>query len=463
VNATGSAIIYSTFLGGDGVDTNPAVALDSQGNAFVSTSVSSSNFPRVGTAASTLRGPSDIGVTKINSTGTAFLYSTLIGGDDIDNNGKIAVDRAGNAYVSGVTNSLNFPGLTANSINSTQRNGDGVLAVLDAAGGTITYATLIGGSGGENAEALALAPDAAAAYLAGGTSSSDFPATAGIAPPAFPGERDAFLSKLQFAPEPLPSVSSSALLFGNTGVGLIAGPRILTMMNRGSGSFRYDRIAISGVNAADFQFAGILARPCAQIRGTLAPGASCTIGISFKPRGPGHSLARLTIEARRDDQPCNFTVRLEGIGQTSPYSVCNAQPWRCPEPLSMSAGILVLKCDGHPCSVIDPIPRNCLVKWGGCPWCEGGANCPFYEMAFDGLGKAWSVKVITRLGKSVPQDVRQSGERTLLRFRPSSADFIEKAMSEYLLIFELTPSGEVGRQYKIPTALKTEVASTEVV
>ena len=112
LNATGTAILYSTYLGGPFADAGSGIAVDREGNAYVIGLTSSSSFP--GTAGSliqpTLSGNGDVFVTKLNAAGTALVYSTYLGGSGDELGRGIAVDGAGNAYVTGVTLSSNFPG-----------------------------------------------------------------------------------------------------------------------------------------------------------------------------------------------------------------------------------------------------------------------------------------------------------------------------------------------------------------
>src|SRR5206468_3186724 len=111
LNPTGSALVYSTYLGGSVSDRGSAIAVDAAGNAYVTGNTSSMDFPTTpGTAQTTIGGGGeDAFVTKLNATGSALVYSTYLGGSGFDESGGIAVDGADNAYVTGHTSSLNFP------------------------------------------------------------------------------------------------------------------------------------------------------------------------------------------------------------------------------------------------------------------------------------------------------------------------------------------------------------------
>lgn len=109
LNTTGSALVYSTYLGGAGDEQGNAVAVDTQGNAYVAGVTSSSNFPTVGPGATTLHGSRDAFVTKFGTLGGLPAGSTLLGGSDLDEARAIAVDPSGNAYIAGMTFSTDFP------------------------------------------------------------------------------------------------------------------------------------------------------------------------------------------------------------------------------------------------------------------------------------------------------------------------------------------------------------------
>src|SRR6202040_1100021 len=105
-------LLYSTYLGGSGGDVGSGIAVDSSGNAYVTGSTSSNNFPTVSPFQGATGGAGDAFVTKLNAAGAGLLYSTYLGGSSNDDGSGIALDSSGNAYVTGSTNSMNFP--TAN-------------------------------------------------------------------------------------------------------------------------------------------------------------------------------------------------------------------------------------------------------------------------------------------------------------------------------------------------------------
>ena len=110
LNATGTALVYSTYLGGSSLDQGTGIAVDPSGNAYVTGVTQSSNFPTTpGAFQTTLAGATNGFITKLNATGTALIYSTYLGGTSQDQATAIAVDSSGNAYVTGLTESSDFP------------------------------------------------------------------------------------------------------------------------------------------------------------------------------------------------------------------------------------------------------------------------------------------------------------------------------------------------------------------
>ena len=120
LNPTGSALVYSTYLGGSDTDAAFGIAVDTVGNAYVTGDTRSTNFPTTLGAFQTAVGGFDAFVTKLNPTGSALVYSTYLGGSGVDDGHGIAVDAVGNAYVTGTTTSPNFP-TTAGAFQTASR------------------------------------------------------------------------------------------------------------------------------------------------------------------------------------------------------------------------------------------------------------------------------------------------------------------------------------------------------
>ena len=199
LNASGSALIYSTFLGGSGWDQGTAIAVDGSGNAYIAGDTQSADFRVVGPAQPSFGGQTDAFVTKLSPAG-AIAYSTFLGGSGTEHAGGIAVDAAGNAYVAGGTYSTDFP-VTSSAFQRNNAGGqDAFVTKLNSTGSGIVYSTYLGGSGGTQAmseQANAVAVDSSGnAYVAGVTSSANFPATFGALRTTVNGLQDAFITKL---------------------------------------------------------------------------------------------------------------------------------------------------------------------------------------------------------------------------------------------------------------------------
>jgi hypothetical protein len=141
LNPSGSARIYSTFLGGSSADRGFSIAVDVGGNAYVTGETDSSGFPTTTGAFDRSKDGIDAFVTKVNPAGTALLYSTFLGGSNAEQAFGIAVDGAGKAYVTGQTQSSNFPTTTGAFDTTYNTNGDAFVTKLDMIG-TPTALTL---------------------------------------------------------------------------------------------------------------------------------------------------------------------------------------------------------------------------------------------------------------------------------------------------------------------------------
>jgi hypothetical protein len=188
----GSALVYSTYLGGSGTDFGFGIAVDAAGHADVTGSAESTDFPTASPLQPVLGGRQDAFVAKLTLDGSALVYSTYLGGSSHDQGVGIAVDAAGHAYVTGNTDS-NFP--TASPLQPVFGGSfDAFVAKLTPDGSALVYSTYLGGSSGDEGRGIAV--DAGgSAYITGSTYSTDFP-TANPLQPVVGGEADAFVAKL---------------------------------------------------------------------------------------------------------------------------------------------------------------------------------------------------------------------------------------------------------------------------
>ncbi len=239
-------VMYSTYLGGSAYDVGNAIAVDKDGNAYITGCTFSSNFPTEGAYDSYLSGNADVFVTKLNAAGDALVYSTYLGGYSGAEEGYgIAVDGDGNAYVTGYTDSSSFP--TVNAYQSSRKGvNDAFITKLNAAGNGLVYSTYLGDGYDDAAYAIAVDKNGYVcvtgetfnlyslynvfvarfdpaggliyrtiltgsnddsgygvavdkngnAYVTGETNSPDFSTTAGVPQAAFAGASDAFVTKL---------------------------------------------------------------------------------------------------------------------------------------------------------------------------------------------------------------------------------------------------------------------------
>ena len=182
LNAAGNALVYSTYLGGNANDIGTGIAVDASGNAYVTGSTSSLNFPTANPLQAANGGGTgnDAFVTKLNAAGNALVYSTYLGGSGSDAGSGIAVDASGNAYVTGSTSSPNFPRVSpiqpfiGGGTCFRSPCNDVFVTKLNAAGSALVYSTHLGGSSRD--EGFGIAVDAVGnTYVAGLTASTNFP------------------------------------------------------------------------------------------------------------------------------------------------------------------------------------------------------------------------------------------------------------------------------------------------
>jgi uncharacterized repeat protein (TIGR01451 family) len=210
LDPTGSKLLYSTFLGGSKDDLAAAIAVDASGAAYVAGATRSKNFPvtpgafqqSYGGDNSNVSGSGGDGfVTKLDPTGSSFVYSTYLGGGGEDSALSIAIDSAGEAVIAGGTGSHDFP-ITPGAIQSgfggssdiDDTSGDAFVAKLNASGSGLIFSTFLGGSSGDAAGAVEI-DGLGNVYVQGCTSSRNFP-TAQPVQASFGGKTDGFLSKI---------------------------------------------------------------------------------------------------------------------------------------------------------------------------------------------------------------------------------------------------------------------------
>jgi hypothetical protein len=356
IDATGTTILYSSYLGGDIEDVGYGIALDSSANAYITGLTYSTDFPTtLGALQSTSGGAGDAFVAKVDTNLTApsssLVYSTYLGGSGLDQGNGIAVDSSGNAYVAGVTNSSSFGFAPTGFQKANAGEGDAFVAKLSTTG-LLSYFTYLGGTHADSATGIAL-DSTNNAYVTGTTASTDFP-TAGAAfqPTYGGGNTDSFVAKLdptgtalvyssylggtnaELATGVAVDTSGSAYVTGQTcsenfplanplqpvpggncdayvaKVSILAGfalnPAGLVFpaqslnttsqsqtvsITNGDNSQTISSIAITGANAADFAEAST----CPVAPSPLTVGSNCTFTVTFTPTASGIRKASVVI------------------------------------------------------------------------------------------------------------------------------------------------------------------------
>jgi hypothetical protein len=202
LSSSGSALIYSSYLGGSAPDYGDDIAVDGDGSAFITGTTSSSDFPTLNPYQATFQGGDwDIFVTKVSSSGNALIFSTYLGGGGDEEALAIALDNIGSAYVTGGTISSDFP--TMNPYQTYQGGYDAFVTKFSSSGNSLIYSTYLGGGGEEEGKDIVI-DGGGYAYVTGFTGSSDFP-TVTPYQATLQGNADVFVTKL--------SISGNSLIY----------------------------------------------------------------------------------------------------------------------------------------------------------------------------------------------------------------------------------------------------------
>jgi hypothetical protein len=212
LNAAGSALVYSTYVGGLGgsfaIEQGNSIAVDGAGNAYVTGSTFTTDFPTVNAYQNSRHGGRDAFALKLSPTGSVLVYSTYLGGNADDEGRGIAVDATGNAYVIGRTVSTDFPTTNAlqpvyggNTCGPSNPCDDAFVTKFASSGSTLVYSTYLGGNRREYGNAIAV-DGSDSAYVTGFTNSTNFPTTANALQTHYSDEgtnseeHDVFVTKL---------------------------------------------------------------------------------------------------------------------------------------------------------------------------------------------------------------------------------------------------------------------------
>ncbi|MDX6290259.1 MAG: hypothetical protein QOH42_2058 [Blastocatellia bacterium] len=280
VNASGSGFVYSTFLGGGDSDLGRAIAVRS-GRAYVVGQTTSKDFPLANAIKSSLADfDADGFVTGFNASGSSVDFSTYLGGENLDQALGVAVDPAGSIFVTGSTSSFLFPVLNATQPDFNGSN-DAFVTKLNSAGNALVYSTYLGGIANDVANGIAV--DSSGAYVVGNTSSSDFP-TANPFQPSRKGT-DAFITKIG------PAVDVGVTMTDNPDPVNLGNDLTYTIEAKNSGELTATGVLLSDVlpvganlvsaNATLGTCTGSTTITCDL--GTLASGSSATVTLIIKP------------------------------------------------------------------------------------------------------------------------------------------------------------------------------------
>lgn len=189
-------LIWSTFIGGNGVDEGFDVAYDNALNAYLLGSTTSANFPSTpGAYDVSLAGSKDMAVIKLSANGSSLIYATYIGGTGDEQGNALCLDASGNVYITGLSSSSDYP-VTAGAYDmSANGMDDAVVTRLNATGNSLLSSTYLGGASSDIGYGVELDPSGFV-YVAGRTSSSGYPVTAGSYDLSWNGGLDVFLTKL---------------------------------------------------------------------------------------------------------------------------------------------------------------------------------------------------------------------------------------------------------------------------
>lgn len=216
LNAAGSALVYSTFIGGSGSGTHEQgmdIVVDSNGNTYVTGYTSSNTFPTTAGAYDESHGGGNDGfIFKLNPTATGFVYSTFVGDTGSDLPRCIKIDEFNNTYVTGWTASTNFP-TTTGAYDESHNGGDDIFVLkLNTSGTGLVYSTFVGDTANDASYGLDIDSDGNT-YVAGSTYSTNFPTTSDAYDTSYNSGRDGVFLKLNQTGADL----TYSTFFGGTG------------------------------------------------------------------------------------------------------------------------------------------------------------------------------------------------------------------------------------------------------
>jgi hypothetical protein len=319
LNPAGTALAYSTFLGGVGSDRALAIQVDSSGHAFVAGYTAAATFPVTPGAFQTAKkNGSDGFVAKLAPNGSSLVYSTFLGGSEDDSVNALALDAAGNAFLAGQTYSPDFPlkdplqrqfgggdcGYDGWYYHYFIPCSDVAVPQMNAAGSALLFSTFIGAS--DAAEmGFGIALDASDnAYVTGGAAPG-FPVTPGALQTT-----SGFGFVLKISPLNAPGIgfNTTSLFFAEQGTGTTSPAQQFVLHNMGSAA-----LDISSITSSSGQFAQT--NTCGS---GVAAGSNCTIDVTFTPSTRGAILGAIVIDHSAGGSPHQVSLSGTGAGNGAP-------------------------------------------------------------------------------------------------------------------------------------------------
>jgi hypothetical protein len=352
LNPAGTALVYSTYLGGSNDDSGSGIAADSSGNAYVTGYTASPDFPTVNPLQATNKAVYGTAfVATLNSAGSALVYSTYLGGSHEDSGSGVAVDSSGNAYVTGRTSSTDFP--TLNPLQATNHgSNDAFVAKISPALVSLFPTSLTFGPqivGATSAPQRLTVTNTGTTNVTistvtvGGTNASDFAKStdtctgATVTPtdactvsvtftPSAAGSRSASLNftvNASNSPQTVnlsgtglggtASLSASSLTFASQLVGTTSSAQQVTLQNTGNQALSITSISLTGADSGDFS----LSQNCGS---SLAANASCQISVTFTPTARGTRTATVSLADNASDSPQSISLSGTGIAPVANLS-----------------------------------------------------------------------------------------------------------------------------------------------
>jgi hypothetical protein len=321
VDASGSTLSWATYLGGSNSDNAAGIAISSTGEIFIAGGTLSSDFPVMNAIQPLLKGLQEGFIARLKNDGSGLDFSTYLGGARSESIAAIAVDSAGAPYVTGSTNSLDFP--VANAVQSTLAGApainatDAFVTKLSASGAAIIYSTYLGGTGTD--QGVGIAVDASGnAYVTGNALSSNFPTTP--SPIRSAGPSDAFVTKLGV------SADLAITLSGAPNPVMVKKELTYSLIAANNGPDPADaRVTVTLPQGAPLVSLASSIGSCSGESvincdlGDLAPGSAARITIIVSPSSVGTIIAGANVTSGTSDiNHANNTATLETNVSLSP-------------------------------------------------------------------------------------------------------------------------------------------------